>query len=249
MIDFGLSGRTALVTGAGRGIGRTCAIALADAGAKVTVLSRTAAEVEELAELIRDGGGSSVAAVCDVTDRVQVAEFFEQHGPFDVLVNNAGSNRPQPFLEVTTEALDQLLRLNVTALFDVSQAAARRMVERGEGGSIVNISSQLGHVGYPGRSVYAMTKHAVEGLTKTMALELAPHGIRVNTVAPTFIETPLTAPYLADPDFREGVLGRIPLGRLGTLEEVAAAVVFLASPAASLVTGTSLRTDGGWTAQ
>ena len=167
----------------------------------------------------------------------------------DVLVNNAGWNRPQDFLEVEESVLDAMLALNVKAAFIVAQAAARRMAEAGEGGAIVNMSSQMGHVGGPQRTVYCATKHALEGMTKAMAIELASHRIRVNTVGPTFVETPLATPFLRNEEFREFVLGSIPLGRLGEIAEVAAAVAFLASPAASLITGTSLLVDGGWTAK
>jgi NAD(P)-dependent dehydrogenase (short-subunit alcohol dehydrogenase family) len=171
----------------------------------------------------------------------------------DVLVNNAGSNIPEPFVDVSEAHLDRILDLNVRAAFLVAQAGARRMLaaadRRARGGAIVNMSSQMGHVGAVNRSVYCLTKHAIEGLTKVMAIELAPHGIRVNSLAPTFIETPLTAPMFARPEFSKWAHERIPLGRLGTPDEVAAAALFLASPAASLVTGTSLVVDGGWTAQ
>jgi NAD(P)-dependent dehydrogenase (short-subunit alcohol dehydrogenase family) len=164
-------------------------------------------------------------------------------------VNAAGTNIPEPFLQVSERSLDALLEVNVKGTFLAAQAAARRMVAGGRGGAIVNLSSQMGHVGAAGRSVYCATKHAVEGLTKALAVELAPHGIRVNSVAPTFVETPMTAPFLADEAFRAEVTGRIPLGRIGTVSDVTGAVVFLASPAACLVTGTSLVVDGGWTAQ
>ena len=189
------------------------------------------------------------SAVCDVTDSRQVEEavaFLEQ---VDILVNNAGTNVPEPFLEVSEDNLDRMLAVNVKGVFLVAQAAARCMVERGEGGSIINISSQMGHVGAPRRTVYCATKHAVEGLTKAMAVELAPHNVRVNSVAPTFVETPMTKPLLEDETLREDTLSRIPLGRLGRVEDVTGAVLFLASPAAGLITGASLLVDGGWTAQ
>jgi NAD(P)-dependent dehydrogenase (short-subunit alcohol dehydrogenase family) len=176
----------------------------------------------------------------------EAVEFLEQ---IDILVNNAGLNVPEPFLEVSEENLDRVLAVNVKGVFLVAQAAARRMVEHGEGGSIINVSSQMGHVGAPRRTVYCATKHAVEGLTKAMAVELAPHNVRVNSVAPTFVETPMTKPFLEDETIREDTLSRIPLGRLGRVEDVTGAVVFLASPTAGLITGTSLLVDGGWTAQ
>jgi NAD(P)-dependent dehydrogenase (short-subunit alcohol dehydrogenase family) len=189
------------------------------------------------------------SAVCDVTDSRQVGEAVDFPEQVDILVNNAGTNVPEPFLEVSEDNLDRMLAVNVKGVFLVAQAAARRMVERGEGGSIVNISSQMGHVGAPRRTVYCATKHAVEGLTKAMAVELAPHKVRVNSVAPTFVETPMTKPLLENETLREDTLSRIPLGRLGRVEDVTGAVLFLASPAAGLITGASLLVDGGWTAQ
>jgi NAD(P)-dependent dehydrogenase (short-subunit alcohol dehydrogenase family) len=189
------------------------------------------------------------SAVCDVTDSRQVGEAVDFLEQVDILVNNAGTNVPEPFLEVSEDNLDRMLAVNVKGVFLVAQAAARRMVKRGEGGSIINISSQMGHVGAPRRTVYCATKHAVEGLTKAMAVELAPHKVRVNSVAPTFVETPMTKPLLEDETLREDTLSRIPLGRLGRVEDVTGAVLFLASPAAGLITGASLLVDGGWTAQ
>jgi NAD(P)-dependent dehydrogenase (short-subunit alcohol dehydrogenase family) len=250
---FRLDGRTALVTGAGRGIGRACALALAQAGAEVWLVARTRDEIEQAAAEIRDGGGNAHAAVCDVTSSGQVRELIKQIPILDVLVNNAGSNIPEPFVEVSEEHLDRLLALNVRAAFLAAQAAARKMLEAPErkarGGAILHMSSQMGHVGAPNRSVYCLTKHALEGLTKSMALELAPHGIRVVSIAPTFVETPMTRPMFAKGDFGEWVRSRIPGGRIGGPDEVAAAVVFAASPAASLLTGSSLLLDAGWTAQ
>ena len=244
-----LDGSTAVVTGAGRGLGRGCALALAELGAHVVAAARSGAELESLAAEIRAEGGSAEARVLDVTDSGAVRRVFAELPRVDVLVNNAGWNRPQHFLQVEESALDAMLALNVKAAFIVAQAAARRMVEAGRGGAIVNMSSQMGHVGGPERTVYCATKHALEGMTKAMALELAPHGVRANTVGPTFVETPLAGPFLQHREFREFVLGSIPLGRLGEVAEVAAAVAFLASPASSLITGTSLLVDGGWTAR
>jgi NAD(P)-dependent dehydrogenase (short-subunit alcohol dehydrogenase family) len=245
---FRLDGKTALVTGAGRGIGRATALALAAAGAELILVSRTPSQLDEVAREIASQGGKAQALPFDVTDSAAVRDAFAGLGRLDILVNNAGLNRPQPFLEVNEATLDLLLGLNVRAAFLVAQAAARLMVACG-GGVIINMSSQLGHVGSElNRTVYVMTKHALEGLTKAMAVELAPKGVRVVSIAPTFITTPLTKPFFDDPAFKKWVLDRIPLGRLGTVEEVASAVVFLASPAASLVTGSSLLVDGGWTA-
>jgi NAD(P)-dependent dehydrogenase (short-subunit alcohol dehydrogenase family) len=243
-----LAGRTALVTGAGRGIGRGCACALAEAGADVVLVSRSPDELEAVAGEIRALGRRARAVALDVTDAKSVRHLVLDLPELDVAVVSAGANVPEPFLQVSEEHLDALLALNVRAAFLTVQAAARRMAESG-GGSIVLLSSQMGHVGAAGRTVYCTTKHAVEGLTKAAAVELAPHGIRVNAVAPTFVETPMTAPFLADAGFRAEVESRIPLGRLGRVEDVSAGVLFLASDAAALVTGTSLLVDGGWTAQ
>jgi NAD(P)-dependent dehydrogenase (short-subunit alcohol dehydrogenase family) len=245
---FRLDGKIALVTGAGRGIGRAVALALAAAGAELVLVSRTPRELDEVAQEIVSRGGKAHALAFDVTRSDAVRDAFAGLGHLDILVNNAGLNRPQPFLEVDEATLDRLLALNVRAAFIVAQAAARLMVANG-GGVIINVSSQMGHVGSErDRTVYVMTKHALEGLTKAMAVELAPKGVRVVSIAPTFIETPLSKPFLEDPNTRKWILNRIPLGRVGTVEEVALAVVFLASSAAALVTGSSLLVDGGWTA-
>jgi NAD(P)-dependent dehydrogenase (short-subunit alcohol dehydrogenase family) len=241
--------QVAVVTGAGRGIGRGCALALAEAGADVVAIARTRGDVESVAEEVEGLGRSARAVVCDVTNARRLERVMRSLDRVDVLVNGAGTNIPEPFLDVAESALDTLLAVNVKGTFLAAQAAARRMVAIGQGGTIVNLSSQMGHVGAANRSVYCATKHAVEGLTKALAVELAPHGIRVNAVAPTFIETPMTAPFLADEEFRAEVEDRIPLGRVGSVSDVVGAVVFLASPAAGLVTGTSLLVDGGWTAQ
>jgi NAD(P)-dependent dehydrogenase (short-subunit alcohol dehydrogenase family) len=243
------TGRVAVVTGAGRGIGRGCALALAEAGADVVAIARTRGEVESVSEEVEAAGVVARAVVCDVTNARRIERVMRSLERVDVLVNAAGTNLPEPFLDVPEHSLDALLAVNVKGTFLACQAAARRMVAAATGGAIVNVSSQMGHVGAPRRSVYCATKHAVEGLTKALAVELAPHGIRVNAVAPTFVETPMTAPFLADEAFRADVLERIPLGRIGTVGDVAGAVVFLASPAASLITGASLLVDGGWTAQ
>jgi NAD(P)-dependent dehydrogenase (short-subunit alcohol dehydrogenase family) len=245
---FRLDGKRALVTGAGRGIGRAVALALAAAGAELVLVSRTASELDEVVDEIASGGGNARSLPFDVTQSDAVRDAFAGLERIDILVNNAGLNRPQPFLEVDEPTLDLMLGLNVRAAFVVAQTAARLMVARGSG-VIINMSSQMGHVGSErDRTVYVMTKHALEGLTKAMAVELAPKGVRVVSIAPTFVETPLSKPFLDDPDTRKWILGRIPLGRVGAVEEVALAVVFLASPAAALVTGSSLLVDGGWTA-
>ena len=239
-----LDGQVALVTGAGRGIGRACAEGLADAGARVIGVARSG---DDLATLREHSSGRIDTWAADVTDDKLIARIAAIEG-LSILVNNAGGNRPQSFVDVDPESLDFVIGLNVRATFRVAQAAARAMLAQRIEGSIVNMSSQMGHVGSPKRTVYCMTKHAVEGLTKAMAVELAPHGIRVNTVAPTFVETPLTKPMLDDPEFREFVMGMIPLKKLASLEDIAAAVLYLVSPGAGMVTGHSLKVDGGWTA-
>jgi NAD(P)-dependent dehydrogenase (short-subunit alcohol dehydrogenase family) len=238
-----LAGRVAVVTGAGGGLGGGCAEALAAAGARPVLMGRTRPALEAVAA--RTGG---VAVQCDVTDPAQVRAAFAALDAVDVLVTCAGGNRPGPFLAVEPEDLEWSLALNVRGAFLCAQAAAARMAEAGRGGAIVHVTSQMGHVGAPGRTVYCTAKHAVEGLTKAMAVELAPRGIRVNAVAPTFVDTPMTRPYLAG-EARADALARIPLGRLGEPAEVAAAVAFAASDAASLMTGASLLVDGGWTAR
>ena len=250
---FRLDGRTALITGAGRGIGRACAAALAQAGADVWLAARTRDELEQAAAEIRAAGHRAQAAVCDVTKLQDVKNLLAKIETLDVLVNNAGTNIPEPFVEVTEEHLDRILDLNLRSAFLAAQAAAKKMLEHPErksrGGAIINMSSQMGHVGAVNRSVYCMTKHGLEGLTKAMALELIGHNIRVVSIAPTFVETPMVKEFLQRPGFRDWVHERIPAGRVGSVEEVAGAVLFAASPAASLITGTSLLVDGGWTAQ
>jgi NAD(P)-dependent dehydrogenase (short-subunit alcohol dehydrogenase family) len=244
-----LDGSVALVTGAGRGLGRGCAIALAEAGAEVMLVSRTLDELERTAEEIRSAGGKATALRCDITDSAQLEETIGALSRLDILINNAGMNIPEPFLDVSEANFDAILNLNLKAVFLASQAAARHMIDGGRGGAIVNMSSDFGHVGASGRTVYCAAKHAVEGLTRSLAVELAPHCIRVNSIAPTFIETPMTKGFLENKAFRKEALNRIPLGRLGQVEDIMGAAVFLCSPAAAMITGTSLLVDGGWTAQ
>ena len=239
-----LDGQVALVTGAGRGIGRACAEGLADAGARVIAVARSE---DDLAKIRAHSSGRIDTWTADVTDDKFLGRVETIEG-LSILVNNAGGNRPQAFVDVDTESLDFVIELNVRAVFRVAQMAAKAMLAQNVAGSIVNMSSQMGHIGSPKRTVYCMTKHAVEGLTKAMAVELAPNGIRVNTVAPTFVETPLTKPMLDNPEFRDFVMGMIPLKKLASLDDVVAAVLYLVSPRAGMVTGHSLKVDGGWTA-
>lgn len=243
-----LSGKRALVTGAGRGIGRACALALAGVGASVTLVSRTQSEIESVAETVRTQGGSADILVADLSDVAASQKALESGEPWHILVNNAGTNKPQAFVDVDEATYDELTDLNVKGAFFVAQAVARKLVATGLPGSLINISSQMGHVGGKKRSVYCATKHALEGLTKAMALDLAEHGVRVNSVCPTFIKTPMTKQFLEDPDFVAETLSKIPIGRLGEAEDVVGAVVFLASDLAALITGSSIMVDGGWTA-
>ncbi|MDK2770027.1 MAG: SDR family oxidoreductase [Sphingomonas sp.] len=246
--SFRLDGRRALVTGAGRGIGLALAAALAEAGAAVTLAARTSEEIEAGAGAIRAAGGDARAAVLDVTDLEAVATFFAGSPAFHCLVNNAGTNRPKPMQEVSEADYDAVLDLNVKSAFFVAQHCARRMIAEGAAGSLIHIGSQMGHVGGPNRSLYCASKWAMEGMSKAFALDLAPFGIRSNTLAPTFIETPMTRPFFEDESFRASVLAKIKLGRLGKVEDLMGAALFLASDASALVTGTSLVVDGGWTA-
>ena len=236
----------AVVTGAGGGLGRACALALARRGAEVALIARGRAALERVAADVAELGGRARVVPCDVTDAGALRAAMAALPVPAVLVACAGGNRPEPLLEVTEEALEWSWRLNVMGSFVAAQCAAGRMIEAGTPGAIVFVSSQMGHVGAARRTVYCAAKHAVEGLTKAMALELAAHGIRVNSVAPTFVDTPMTRPFLADPEARQAIERRIPLGRLGEASEVADAVLFAAT--STLMTGASLRVDGGWTA-
>lgn len=243
-MSLNLKGQVALVTGAGRGIGHACAVGLAEAGAEVIAVARSE---QDLAELATHGEGRIETWSADVTGDDTIARIESIKG-LSILVNNAGGNRPQPFLDVDTDSLDFMIELNIRSAFRVAQAAAKSMIAQKIKGSIVHMSSQMGHVGSPRRSVYCMTKHAIEGLTKAMAVELASSGVRVNSVAPTFVETPLTKPMLENQEFRDFVFGMIPLNRLARVDEIVAAVMYLISPGAGMVTGHSLVVDGGWTA-
>lgn len=250
---FRLDGRVALVTGAGRGIGAAIARYLGAAGAEVVLVARTESELQSVAAQIKFAGGRALVQPCDVTDARAVRSLVEALVSLDIVVNNAGNNFIGPMLDVRDEQLDAAIALNMRAVFVVAQAAARKMLRnparRERGGTVINMSSQMGHVGSPNRTVDCMTKHAVEGLTKAMAVELAPDGIRVNSIGPTFVDTPLTRRIIDTHEKSTSVLSKIPLGRLANVSEIAAAAVYLASPAAAMVTGTCLRVDGGWTAQ
>ncbi|MDJ1007928.1 MAG: SDR family oxidoreductase [Paracoccaceae bacterium] len=241
-----LEGRRALVTGASRGIGLGCAVALAEAGAEVVMAARSADALEEAADALAARGAKVNAIAMDVTDLSAVETVMRDEGPFDILCNSAGTARHGPALQTDEEDYDAVLALNVKAAYFLAQAAARQMV--GRGGSIIQISSQMGHVGGIDRAVYAATKHAVEGMTKSMAIEWGGENIRVNTISPTFIRTPLTASTFADPEKRAWIDAKIKLPRIGEVEDVMGAVVFLASDASAMVTGTSILIDGGWTA-
>lgn len=246
--SFRLDGRRALVTGAGRGIGLALAAALAEAGADVTLAARSADEIEEGAARLRARGDTAMATRLDVSDLAAVRAFFVDRPAFHILVNNAGTNRPKPMQDVNENDYDAVLDLNVKAAFFVAQSCARRMIVEHAAGSLIHIGSQMGHVGGPKRSLYCASKWALEGMSKAFALDLATHNIRSNTIAPTFIETPLTRPFFEDASFKASVLAKIKLGRLGSVEDLMGAAVFLASDASALVTGTSLVVDGGWTA-
>jgi NAD(P)-dependent dehydrogenase (short-subunit alcohol dehydrogenase family) len=246
--SFRLDGRRALVTGAGRGIGAAVAAALADAGAHVTLCARTASEIEQGAAALRDAGYAADWLALDVTDISGFATAMAIAEPYSIFVNNAGTNRPNPFTEIPVEDFDFVMGLNVRAAFFAAQAVTRRMIAAAVKGSIINMSSQMGHVGGANRSLYCASKWAMEGFSRAMAIDLAPHGIRVNTLCPTFIETPMTKPFFENVAFRQSVLSKIKLGRLGTVEDLMGAVVFLAGDASALMTGTSLIVDGGWTA-
>jgi NAD(P)-dependent dehydrogenase (short-subunit alcohol dehydrogenase family) len=241
--SFRLDGRRAIVTGAGRGIGLAAAAALAEAGAEVTLVARTSTEIEAAAAEMR-----GTAATLDVSDIAAVKTFFAERPAFHILVNNAGTNRPKPMWEVSEEDYDAVYDLNVKSAFFVAQACAQQMMAEGIKGSLIHMGSQMGHVGGPNRSLYCGSKWALEGMNKAFALDLAQHGIRSNTIAPTFIETPLTRPYFEDAAFKANVLSKIKLGRIGQVEDLMGAILFLASDASALMTGTSMIIDGGWTA-
>ncbi|WP_293882101.1 SDR family oxidoreductase [Sphingomonas sp.] len=243
--SFGLDGRRAVVTGAGRGIGLALAAALGEAGAAVTLVARSGDEIAAGAVAI---GNGAQALILDVDDFPSVARFFDERPGFDILINNAGTNRPKPMMDVSEADYDAVLDLNVKSAFFVAQGCVKAMLRDALRGSLIHVGSQMGHVGGPNRSLYCASKWALEGMSKAFALDLASYGIRSNTIAPTFVETPMTKPYFDDPAFKASVLEKIKLGRVGTVEDLMGAAVYLASDASALVTGTSLIVDGGWTA-
>jgi len=250
---YNLKNKTAVVTGAGKGLGRACAIALAEAGANLIIISRTKKDLDEVSKKIKKLKSKCRYYLCDITNFGEIKKIINKQARIDILINNAGNNIPEHFTKVKTENMEYLVKINTIATFNLAQLCALKMIKfknrKKIGGSIVNMSSQMGHVGGPIRSVYNMTKFGLEGLTKGMAIDLAKYNIRVNTVCPTFVVTPMTKKFLKNKKFKREVLGNIPLGRFAELSDVASAAVFLASDAASMITGTSLLVDGGWTAK
>ena len=250
---YNLKNKTALVTGAGKGIGRACAIALAEAGANLVIISRTKKDLHQVSKVIKKLKVKCKSYVCDITNYNQIKDIINKQSKIDILVNNAGNNIPEHFTKVKTKNMEYLVKINTIATFNLAQLCVLKMLKsknrKKSGGAIVNMSSQMGHVGGPIRSVYNMTKFGLEGLTKGMSIDLAKYNIRVNTVCPTFVVTPMTKKFFKDKKFIKEVLGNIPLGRFAELSDVATAVVYLASDTASMITGTSLLVDGGWTAR
>ena len=251
--NYNLRNKTAVVTGAGKGLGRACAIALAEAGANLVIISRTQKDLNEVSKKIKKLKTKCKSYVCDITNYNEIKKIINKQTKIDILVNNAGNNIPEHFTKVKTKNMEYLVKINTVATFNLAQLCALKMIESKNrkkiGGAIVNMSSQMGHVGGPIRSVYNMNKWGLEGLTKGMSLDLAKYNIRVNTVCPTFVVTPMTKKFLKNQKFKKETLNNIPLGRFAELSEVSSAVVFLASEAASMITGTSLLVDGGWTAK
>ena len=250
---YNLKNKTALVTGAGKGLGRACAIALSEGGSNLIIISRTKKDLSEVSKIIKKNKSKCKTYVCDLTNYNEIKKIINEQSRIDILVNNAGNNIPEHFTKVKTKNMENLVKINTIAAFNVAQLCALKMIElknrKKIGASIINISSQMGHVGGPVRSVYNMNKFGLEGLTKGMAIDLAKHNIRVNSIAPTFVVTPMTRKFLKNKKFRKETLNNIPLGRFAEMSEVSSAVAFLASDAASMITGTSLLVDGGWTAK
>ena len=250
---YNLKNKTALVTGAGKGLGRACAIALSEGGSNLIIISRTKKDLSEVSKIIKKNKSKCKTYVCDLTNYKEIKKIINEQSRIDILINNAGNNIPEHFTKVKTKNMENLVKINTIAAFNVAQLCALKMIElknrRKIGASIINISSQMGHVGGPIRSVYNMNKFGLEGLTKGMAIDLAKYNIRVNSIAPTFVVTPMTKKFLKNKKFKKETLNNIPLGRFAEMSEVSSAVAFLASDAASMITGTSLLVDGGWTAK
>ena len=248
---YNLKKKYALVTGAGKGLGRACAIALAESGCNLIIISRTKKDLDSVSKIIKKFKVKCKSYPCDITNYNQIKSIVNQQQRIDILVNNAGNNIPEHFTEVKTKNMEYLVKINTIAAFNVAQLCALKMIKlknrKKIGASIINMSSQMGHVGGPIRSVYNMNKWGLEGLTKGMAVDLAKYNIRVNTVAPTFVVTPMTKKFLKNQKFRKETLNNIPLGRFAEMSEIASTVVFLASDAASMIHGTSILVDGGWT--
>ena len=248
-----LKNKVALVTGAGKGIGRACSIALAEAGANLIIISRTRKDLDKVSRIIKRFKSKCSSFVCDVTNYDQIRRIINNQKKIDILVNNAGTNIPEHFTKVQKKNMEYLVKLNTISTFHLAQLCTLKMLETKNrkkiGGSIINMSSQMGHVGGPIRSVYNMTKFGMEGLTKGMAIDLAKNNIRVNTVCPTFVDTPMTKRFFNNKKFKMEVINKIPLGRIATVNDVATTVAFLASDASSMITGTSILIDGGWTAK
>ncbi len=250
---YNLKNKYALVTGAGKGLGKACAIALAEAGCNLIIISRTKKDLDSVTKIVRKLKVKCKSYSCDITNYRQIKSIVNQQKRIDILVNNAGNNIPEHFTKVKTKDMEYLVKINTIAAFNVAQLCALKMIElKGRkkiGASIINMSSQMGHVGGPIRSVYNMNKWGLEGLTKGMAIDLAKFNIRVNTVAPTFVVTPMTKKFLKNKKFRKETLNNIPLGRFAEMSEIASTVVFLSSDASSMIHGTSILVDGGWTAK
>ena len=247
--SFRLDGKRALVTGAGRGIGMGASIALAESGANVTLVSRTEKELKDLTDHINNQGFKGSYEVLDVNNEDEVSNFINNAEPFDILINNAGTNRPAKLIDTKIEDFDYVMSLNVRSVINLTKLIVKKMLDSNIKGSIINVSSQMGHVGGPNRTTYCSSKFAIEGFTKSLAIELGPDGIRVNAICPTFIQTPMTEPFLKDEDFKKTTIGMIPIGRLGKVTDLMGPFVFLASEASSLMTGSSILVDGGWTAR
>ncbi len=250
---YNLKNKYALVTGAGKGLGKACASALAEAGCNLIIISRTKKDLDTVTKIIKKLKVKCKPYTCDITNYNQVKSIVNQQQRIDILVNNAGNNIPEHFTKVKTKNMEYLVKINTIAAFNIAQLCALKMIRlknrKKIGASIINMSSQMGHVGGPIRSVYNMNKWGLEGLTKGMAVDLAKYNIRVNTVAPTFVVTPMTKKFLKNKKFKEETLSNIPLGRFAEMSEIASTVVFLASDAASMIHGTSILVDGGWTAK